>query len=270
MTEHPNLATAMIAARLKVPVIAKTAKNPHFGNSYAPLGPVLSIVWPIYAAEGVLLTTEGEGEGWLRVVATHAKTGESKHCGVQIVGASDMQKLGGGFTYGQRYGYGALLALELDDDDDGNAASHKPAPARPQDRPSAPISRPQGSGAKPSGKASREARPVMDGDAELVWAMAEALDRKAEADGQTFRIIKDGKLGVFGKVADKVNLKPGRYTVAQIEKNGSLLALMGFYEWMCQKNGIKLPLVQYQDAREADAMVEGDEVPPMDDDSLPF
>jgi len=137
MTEHPNLATAMLAARLELPAIPKTATNPHFKNKYVPLGELLKVVVPIYGSHGVLLT--GEGAGGLDITATHVKTGEQKHVTVALIGAADMQRLGGCYTYAERYGYGALLALELEDDDDGNKAA---GTTKAQGRAAAPAAKP--------------------------------------------------------------------------------------------------------------------------------
>lgn len=249
-SETSKLWPALIRARQAIGPITKSGTNPHFGNKYAPLGEVLAAVLPALHAEGLALTAMVDDSTGSAVLAVRISLDDLFiQSRVPLVGAVDMQKLGGAMTYAMRYAIGMLLALELEDDDDGNKASQKPAQAS-NVRPQAPISpRPASQGTpvlprnqgKRDGKPGREARQVQDGDAEKVWAMAQALDAKAERDGKDFKIIKGDRLGIYGKVAEKVNLDPGQYSLAQVAARGSLLALMGFYEWLCGKEGIALP-----------------------------
>lgn len=127
MNTEPKLWAALIRARQAIQPIGKTATNPHFRNSYAPLGEVLAAVLPALHAEGLALTAAvgtvgGEGPA-LGVRIVHAETGEMMESAVPLVGGTDMQKLGGAMTYAMRYAIGMLLALELEDDDDGQRAS---------------------------------------------------------------------------------------------------------------------------------------------------
>lgn len=126
----PGLHAALIAARAAIPAIPKTHKNPHFGNKFASLGDILGAVLPALAANSLALLSRVE-DGALVVELVHAETGECVSSKVPLLGGVDMQKLGGAMTYAQRYGIGTLLALELEDDDDGNRASgHGPGAAR--------------------------------------------------------------------------------------------------------------------------------------------
>jgi hypothetical protein len=129
--DKPSLHAALIEARKAIPAIPKTAKNPHFGNSYAPLGAILEAVLPVLHAHGLSLTARveisGGGQPVLEVLIVQADGDGMLASQVPLLGATDMQKLGGAMTYALRYAVGSLLALELEDDDDGNRAS---APSR--------------------------------------------------------------------------------------------------------------------------------------------
>lgn len=139
----PTIHAALIAARAAIQPIPKSATNPHFGNRYAPLGDILAAVLPALHAQGLSLSSAVRFDpphALLDVRLVHAPTGDAVLSSVPLFGATDMQKLGGAVTYAMRYAVGGLLALELDDDDDGNRASAPASPAsRPAPRPSAPT-----------------------------------------------------------------------------------------------------------------------------------
>jgi hypothetical protein len=137
MSDTKSLHAALIEARKAIPAIPKTAKNPHFGNSYAPLGTILEAVLPALHAQGLSLSS-AVSEGALVVAIVSAETGETVESRVPLLGATDMQKLGGAMTYALRYAVGSLLALELEDDDDGNRASVPSRTTSPAKAPSGP------------------------------------------------------------------------------------------------------------------------------------
>lgn len=244
MTES-KLWPALIRARQAIQPIAKTATNPHFRNSYAPLGEVLAAVLPALHAEGLALTGAVIAGPALAVHIVHSESGEQVGSDVPLVGAADMQKLGGAMTYAMRYAVGMLLALELDEDDDGNKAAVQPpkaAQASPQaapaPRPSNPSASSQGKGGRHGGK-ERPAPMAQDDDPEAVAFMAEQLDAHAAEEGNDFRIVKaDGKLGVYGKVAGIACVEPGTYSLAQLGSRGALPKLRKFYTYLCEKNDL--------------------------------
>lgn len=141
----PGLHAALIAARASIPAIHKSATNPHFKNKYATLGDILGAILPPLHANALSLTSRvevssGSTPAVLVVEIVHAETGETTSSSIPLVGATDMQKLGGAMTYALRYAVGSLLALELEDDDDGNRASGQGQPQRkPQPKPAAPA-----------------------------------------------------------------------------------------------------------------------------------
>lgn len=105
-----------------VDTIKKDATNPHFKNSYASLPNILSAVKPILNALRLVLTQP--------VTDTHVKTiitdcdSEAKIESILAIPAGlSAQQVGSAITYYRRYTLSSLLALEIDEDDDGNSAS---------------------------------------------------------------------------------------------------------------------------------------------------
>ena len=292
MTENPNkLFPALIRARAAIQPIAKTATNPHFKNKYAPLGEVLSAVLPALAAEGLALVA-GATDGGLLVKIVEQETGEYVASLVPLIGASDMQKLGGAMTYAMRYGVGMLLALELDDDDDGTKASQGGGQATAPVRAPVAAQGAQGSAlpARPSpqpsirsgGKRGSQRRPdpvAREDDAEAVWELCSQLDEHGRANppagGKSpFQIIKGDKLGIYGKIAERGGVEPGQYSLAQLASRGALPKLRGFYAYLCEQNGLagwsgppptfEKVNPKFPDQQEADSVVDltgGDDLP---------
>lgn len=238
---------AILRARQNIAPIMKTARNPHFGNAYAPLDEVQSKVNAALWAEGLLLTSNFESGG-LNVRVIHVESGEATRDNiVPLVGCSDMQKIGGGATYAERYGVAKLLALELDEDDDGNRAS-QPAARAPAQATNPPATASQGqntaSAPRPApaasqGKGRAHPAPVaQEDDAEAVLEMARQLDQHAEDTGEKFRILKDGKIGLYGKVADNMGVEKGLYSMTQLASRGVLPKVREFYAFLCRKNDL--------------------------------
>ena len=112
----------------------KDGKNPHFRSNYATLESV------IHAASqaqqfGICFTQEidfevidGSVVQFVRTVIIHAPSGETRTSRTPILTRdnTDPQKLGSGISYSKRYGLQSALAIPSEDDD-GNAATHKPA-----------------------------------------------------------------------------------------------------------------------------------------------
>jgi ERF superfamily len=121
-----NLATALIAAKLKFKPIAKTKTNPHFKSKYACLDSILDAISDALAASGLLLIQPTEienGTSVLKTILIHAPTGDRFESILPLPILSDPQKLGSALTYYRRYGICNLLAISPDEDDDGSKFS---------------------------------------------------------------------------------------------------------------------------------------------------
>lgn len=133
----PELFAAIAKAQAEVENATKNAQNPHFKSRYADLAEVLNTVRPVFAAHGLSLNQSTEYDGQLVKVTTcvgHAGGGYITSTAACVPGKADAQGIGSASTYLRRYSLAAMTGV-AQEDDDGNAASSRPAPLRP-----APVS----------------------------------------------------------------------------------------------------------------------------------
>jgi len=122
---------ALVKLQGAIKTAAKDATNPAFKSKYADLGAVWEAVKPALQANGFALIQSpnfGDGEMWLETILLHVS-------GERLTGRyplrpmkQDPQGYGSALTYARRYSISAMLGVVADEDDDGNAASAKPAP----------------------------------------------------------------------------------------------------------------------------------------------
>jgi hypothetical protein len=118
-----EIATALCKFQSEVDKIKKTEENSFFKSKYADLSAILDVIRKPLSDNNLsfvqfptekhqlctmLMHTSGE---WMR--ATYEMTPTK----------NDPQGLGSVITYQRRYALGAILGLNIDNDDDGNAAS---------------------------------------------------------------------------------------------------------------------------------------------------
>jgi len=118
-----ELAGGLLKFHASLKKIKKDASNPFYKSKYAPLSTILeAIAAPLQDGElvvvqfpnGTGLTTQvihSSGQ-WIR--ATYE---------MPIKDSNNPQAVGSAITYMRRYALGAVLSLNIDEDDDGNAAS---------------------------------------------------------------------------------------------------------------------------------------------------
>lgn len=126
-----NIATALVNAQKAFGPALKTATNPHFKNRYADLSACVEAVIDGLNNSGIALiqkTSEDTTGVTVETVFIH-ESGETIECGKLHVPASkqDPQGYGSALTYARRYSLMAACGI-APEDDDGNAASRKPAP----------------------------------------------------------------------------------------------------------------------------------------------
>jgi hypothetical protein len=118
-----EIAKALIKFHFEVGKIKKDADNPFFKSKYASLSNILDVVTPALIASDLVVVQMPVGEGKLRTILLHA-SGENieSEFDMKIV-KNDPQSLGSAITYARRYAIGAILSLNIDDDDDANSAT---------------------------------------------------------------------------------------------------------------------------------------------------
>lgn len=126
MADHGNIHEALLAFQAEMPVIAKTATNPHFKSKYAGLPEISEQIIPLLNKHGIIYICSGregaDGKGWFVGQLIHVKSDSTVHGEIPLFG-NDPQKLGSAITYYRRYMLGMLTGVITDEDDDGNLAS---------------------------------------------------------------------------------------------------------------------------------------------------
>lgn len=131
MEQLDKLASAFVALQADLKPVAKSANNPFYKSSYAPLSEVMESIQPILAKHKLAITqfpTNLDGVSALQTVLVHESGQTLQFAPVPLLlTKQDAQSQGSAMTYARRYGVMAVLGLVADEDDDGNKAS-APAP----------------------------------------------------------------------------------------------------------------------------------------------
>jgi hypothetical protein len=123
-----NIIKSLALFHKEMSAVKEDGKNPHFGSRYATLDNILeAIKGPMDKAGLAFVQIPLEG-GKLRTVLFETETGESIEGTMDLfIAKQDPQGQGSGLTYARRYALSAMLGISTDTDDDGNAATTKPA-----------------------------------------------------------------------------------------------------------------------------------------------
>ena len=143
-----RLATAKLDAALakaqgEIEAAAKDSVNPHFKNRYADIAAVWAAIRPAMAKHGISVTqwpVHAE-DGRLHIVTRLAHAGEwiRAHFSIPVT-KQDPQGYGSSITYARRFALAAAVGVVADEDDDGNAASARPAARQePKPEPAKPV-----------------------------------------------------------------------------------------------------------------------------------
>ena len=121
-----NITKALVKFHMEVGKIKKDAKNPFFNSSYASLSNILDVVTPPLVTCGLVIIQMPIGDGLLKTILAH-ESGEfiESEFDMKIV-KRDPQSMGSAITYARRYALGAILCLNIDEDDDANTATPSP------------------------------------------------------------------------------------------------------------------------------------------------
>jgi hypothetical protein len=121
-----NLTKALMLFSIKIGKIKKENTNPFFHSLYADLPAIQDAIADPLQESGLVVTQLPCGDGLITMLA-HAESGEYIMANSTMKPVkNDPQSMGSAITYQRRYSLAALLNLNIDKDDDGNAASTKP------------------------------------------------------------------------------------------------------------------------------------------------
>lgn len=120
-----GISSALIQFHIKVDTIKKDATNPFFKSKYASLSNILDAIQVPLEESGLSFSQLPTGESGLTTILMHSETGEYLMSDYQMQPVkNDPQGKGSVITYQRRYALSAILGLNIDEDDDANAATH--------------------------------------------------------------------------------------------------------------------------------------------------
>lgn len=137
MEPKRTLAQKLLEFQSSVEAIKKDGKNSFFkkpdgkASTYATLPNILNEVKPLLNALKLIVTQPIIG-GEVQTIITDSESNEVLVSGIAIPAGLNAQQTGSAITYFRRYTLSSLLALEIDEDDDGNKASQKPPEKAPE------------------------------------------------------------------------------------------------------------------------------------------
>lgn len=121
-----NIAKALALFHIKMGKVSKDATNPFFKSKYASLSNILDQIQVPMQEAGLVVTQFPDGDHGLTSILIHPESGEYLEATYNICPVkNDPQAIGSAITYARRYALGAILGLNIDEDDDGNGASGK-------------------------------------------------------------------------------------------------------------------------------------------------
>lgn len=126
-----EIATALAKAQGAIEGAVKGSTNPHFRSKYADLGAVWDACREHLSKNGIAVLqpveSQQDGKHFTVTRLVHTSGQWMEDGGIPLIlSKEDMQGLGSALTYSRRYGLMAMVGI-APEDDDGNAASAKPA-----------------------------------------------------------------------------------------------------------------------------------------------
>lgn len=120
-----NISAALITFHVKVDKVSKDSTNPFFKSKYASLSNILDAINDPLNESGLTFSQFPTGDNGLTTILLHAESGEYMEAEYTMRPVKDdPQGRGSVITYQRRYALAAILGLNIDEDDDGNHATH--------------------------------------------------------------------------------------------------------------------------------------------------
>jgi len=133
-----NIAKALVSFDNAMPKVPKDKVNPHFKSKYASLSIMIEKATPILAANKLAIVQQIDGDCMTTTLLHESGEFITATAAMPCANPSNPQAMGSAITYARRYAYGSILSLDIDDDDDANAATQT-APPQKQTAPPKPI-----------------------------------------------------------------------------------------------------------------------------------
>ncbi|MBP6979036.1 MAG: ERF family protein [Bacteroidales bacterium] len=127
------ISKALIEFQGRMVKVTKDAMNPHFKNRYASLSQIIESVQKPLNECGLAVMQLPAGDHELETILIHTSGEFIAETYRMTPQRDDPQGLGSAITYQRRYALGAILCLNIDEDDDATRAS-TPEPLLQPDR----------------------------------------------------------------------------------------------------------------------------------------
>jgi hypothetical protein len=125
-----NIAKALVAFGKAMPKVPKDKTNPHFKNKYATLSIMIEKATPHLTANGLVIVQQIDGDSLTTTLIHESGEYMTATASMPCAAPSNPQAMGSAITYARRYAYGSILSLDIDDDDDANAATQSAPPKK--------------------------------------------------------------------------------------------------------------------------------------------
>lgn len=125
-----NLAAALCKFQANIGKVKKESTNPFFKSKYASLANILDVIQKPLAEAGLSLCQLPDAD-CLTTILMHdsGEWIEATYC-MPVVKTNDPQAMGSAITYARRQCLGAVLLLNIDEDDDGEKAMQRTQPKK--------------------------------------------------------------------------------------------------------------------------------------------
>ena len=121
-----NIAKALVSFGNAMPKVPKDKVNPHFKSKYASLSIMIEKATPILAANKLVIVQQIDGDALTTTLLHESGEYITATAAMPCSNPTNPQAMGSAITYARRYAYGSILSLDIDDDDDANAATAVP------------------------------------------------------------------------------------------------------------------------------------------------
>lgn len=127
-----EISKALVAFHASVGKVRKASTNPFFKSKYANLSDILDVISEPLTEAGLAVVQLPHGTNELTTRLMHSSGEWLEDTYTMAPTKNDPQGMGSAITYQRRYAIGALLSLNIDEDDDGNTASRPVRTEQPQ------------------------------------------------------------------------------------------------------------------------------------------
>ena len=121
-----ELSKALAKFHSEMGKVSKDAANPFYKNKYASLSNIIEAVTKPLNNNGLSVVQMPCYEGLTPMLIHTSGEWISSTSSTPVKDQTDPQKLGSAITYARRYALGAVLSLNIDEDDDGQKAATAP------------------------------------------------------------------------------------------------------------------------------------------------